>query len=312
MAKGFDKEEGIDYLETYSPVVRTPTVRSVLHTATVMNWEIKQLDVKNAFLHGELQEKVYMTQPAGFVDKTKPNHVCLLHKALYGLKQFPRAWFDKFSNFLLEFGFICGKADPSLFVYTKKQDIIILLLYVDDMILTRNNSRMNDHLLSELNKHFIMKDMGKLHYFLGIQAQFHDNGLFLCQQKYAEDLLVVAGMSECSPMPTPLPLQLDRVPGQDVPFFNPTYFHNLTGKLQYLTMTRPGLKFAVNDVCQKMHLPTNSDYNLLKRILWYVKGTLEFEISFSKHTYFTLAAYSDSDWTGCKETRKSTGGFVRF
>lgn len=178
------------------------------------------------------------------------------------------------------------------------------------MVLTGNNNHLVAHLLTELNKHFRMKDLDKLHYFLGIRATFHEYGLFLCQQKYAEDLLAVLGMSECSLMPTPLPLQLEKVPGQDAPFFNPTYFRSLAGKLQYLTLTRPDIQFAVNFVCQKMHAPTNSDYNSLKRIIKYVKGTMDYGISFSKNTTFTLASFSDSDWAGCKETRRSTSSFA--
>jgi len=119
VAQGFNQAEEIDYLETYSPVVRTATVRGVLHLATIMEWDIKQMDVQNAFLHGDLTETVYMAQPAGFVDPDKPNHVCKLHKSLYGLKQSPRAWFDKFSTYLLEFGFHCSIPDPSLFRSTR-------------------------------------------------------------------------------------------------------------------------------------------------------------------------------------------------
>lgn len=170
VAKGFNQEEGIDYLETYNLVVRTHTVRLILHVASVMNWELKQMDVKNAFLHGDLTETVYMKQPTGFVDKSKPDHVCLLHKSLYGLKQSPRAWFDKFSNFLLEFSFCCSMSNPSLFVYAHNKDMIMLLLYVDDMVITGNNSQTLSHLLNELNKQFRMKDMGQVHYFLGIQV----------------------------------------------------------------------------------------------------------------------------------------------
>jgi len=206
----------------------------VLHIVTVMEWEVKQMDVKNAFLHGDLTETVYMLQPAGFVDKNNPTHVCHLHKALCGLKQAPRAWFDKFSNYLLEFGFCCSIKDPSLFIYIKGNDLILLLLYVDDMVLTGNN-------LEDLNTHFRMKDLGQMHYFLGIQAHFHENGLFLSQQKYAEDLLTIAAMDECSPMPTPLPLQLHKVPYQEKLFSNPTYFRSLAGKLKYLTLTRADL-----------------------------------------------------------------------
>jgi len=147
------------------------------------------MDVKNAFLHGDLNETVYMTQLACFVDKSKPNHVCLLHKSINGLKQSPRAWFDKFSTFLLEFGFFCSKSDPSLFIYAHNNNLILLLLYVDDMVITGNSSQTLSSLLAALNKEFRMTDMGQLHYFLGIQVQRNQHGLFMSQQKYAEDLL---------------------------------------------------------------------------------------------------------------------------
>ena len=139
VAKGFRQEEGIDFTETYSSVVRTSTIRIVLAVATSKNWSITQLDVKNAFLHGDLKEEVFMIQPPGFEDRAKPNHVCSLKKALYGLKQALRAWFDKFSNYLLEYGFMCSKADPSLFVYHHKGDTLVMLLYVDDILLTGSN-----------------------------------------------------------------------------------------------------------------------------------------------------------------------------
>ncbi|KAL9857509.1 putative RNA-directed DNA polymerase [Arabidopsis thaliana] len=203
-------------------------------------------------------------------------------------------------------------SDPSLFIYIKGKDIIMLLLYVDDMAITGNSSDTLATLLNELNKRFRMKDMGQLHYFLGIQAQFHSGGLFLSQQKYAEDLLVVAGMLDCAPMPTPLPLQLNKVSHQEEKFENPTYFRSLAGKLQYLTLTRPDIQFAVNYVRQKMHMPTVADFNLLKRIIRYIKRTVTMGISFNKDTDCTLRAYSDSDYGGCETTSRSTGGFYTF
>lgn len=198
-------------METYSPVVRTATIRSVLHVATVKGWQIKQLDVENAFLHGDLKEPVYMKQPPGFEDPEKPDYICKLRKAIYGLRQSPRAWFDKFSTFLIEFGFKCTHGDPSLFVYLHGDDVIYLLLYVDDMLLTGNNDKLIGQLLVHLNTTFRMKDMGPVHYFLGIQVQATSDGLFLCQEKYTTDLLISAAMSDCAPMPTPLPMQLDKV-----------------------------------------------------------------------------------------------------
>lgn len=163
------------------------------------------------------------------------------------------------------------------------------------MLLTGNNSEVLAKLLDELNKQFRMKDLGRMHYFLGIQAEFHKTGLFLSQERYATDLLAVAGMSDCSPVGTPLPLQLSKTPHQDQKFENPKYFRSLAGKIQYLTLTRPDLRFSVNYVCQKMHEPTLSDFMLLKRILRYVKGTLNFGINLNKDTDFTLRAYNDSD-----------------
>lgn len=150
-----------------------------------MKWEVKQMDVKNAFLHGDLKETLFMKQPAGFVDKTKPDHVCHLHKSLYGLKQSPRAWFNKFNDFLIEFGFVCSVKDPSLVIYNKNGNIIMFLLYVDDMAITGNSSAILTKLLDELNSKFRMKDLGRLHYFLGIQVTFHEGGFFLSQEQYA-------------------------------------------------------------------------------------------------------------------------------
>lgn len=183
----------------------------------------------------------------------------------------PRALFDKFSLFLLNFGFICSVKDPSLFIYRHNKVIIYLLLYVDDMILTGNDPIMVERLLASLSKEFRMKDMGSLSYFLGIQVKHTSTGLFLNQELYATDLLENAGMLDCAPMPTPLPLQLDRVPHQDEMFSDPTYFRSLAGKLQYLTLTRPDLQFVVNLVCQRMHKPTMADFHILKRVLRYIK-----------------------------------------
>lgn len=307
VAKGFDQEEGLDYLETFSPVVRTATIRLVLDVATAKGWSMKQLDVSNAFLHGELQEAVYMQQPPGFVDQEKPSHVCKLTKALYGLKQAPRAWFDTFSNFLLDFGFTCSKSDPSLFTYHKDGNTLVLLLYVDDILLVGSNPSLLQDLLQSLNSRFSMKDLGIPRYFLGIEIETDASGLFLHQTAYASDILQQAAMLECNPMPTPLPSQLDNLNSE--PFPEPTYFRSLAGKLQYLTITRPDIQYAVNFVCQRMHSPTEADFGLLKRILRYVKGTLTMGLRIHKNQNLSLVAYSDSDWAGCKETRRSTTGF---
>lgn len=147
-----------------------------------------------------LHEIVYMEQPPGFV--TLPNHVCFLQKSLYGLKQASRAWFEMFSTFLLEYGFFYSSTDPSLFIFKASTDIIILLLYVDDIILTGSSLLMINQLITSLSSVFHMKDLGDLHNFLGVKACYVADKLFLCQTKYALDLLDQAGMKDCKPLYT--------------------------------------------------------------------------------------------------------------
>jgi hypothetical protein len=179
VAKGYTQLPGLDYTDTFSLVVKASTIRVVLSLAITHCWPLRQLDVKNVFLHGILQEHVYMEQPPGYVDPHFPQHVCKLKKALYGLKQAPRAWFQRFSLFLLKLGFTCSRADTSLFVLHCQQQIIYLLLYVDDIILTSNNNSLLSSFIRQLHSEFATKDLGSLSYFLGLKATSTSTGLFL-------------------------------------------------------------------------------------------------------------------------------------
>jgi histone deacetylase 1/2 len=185
VAKGFKQRYGIDYEDTFSPVVKIATIRIVLSIAVSRGWHLRQLDVKNAFLHGVLEEEVYMRQPPGFEDSTTPHYVCKLDKALYGLKQAPRAWYAKLSSKLCALGFTPSKADTSLFLFHKSGITIFVLVYVDDIIVTSSSSYAISALLKDLNKNFAIKDLGDLHFFLGIEVKRVNNGLLLTQEKYA-------------------------------------------------------------------------------------------------------------------------------
>lgn len=160
----------------------------MLSLAITNRWPICQLDVKNVFLNGTLTKNVYIEQQPGYIDPRFPNHVCLLKKALYGLKKAPSAWFQRFSSFLIQLAFCCSHTDPSLFVFHKQYDIIYLLLYVDDIIVTGNNTSLLDSLICKLNSLFVTKDLGPLSYFLGLEASPSTDGLFLNQLKYARDI----------------------------------------------------------------------------------------------------------------------------
>lgn len=181
IAKGFSQQEGVDYSETFSHVIKLTTVRVILTLATISNWEVRQLDSKNAFLHGDLQESVMMEQPPGFIDDAHPDYVCQLKKAVYGLKQAPRAWFNQFSDYLLSEGFVCTNANSSLFVAHHDQGVLYLLLYVDDILVTGNNIEYLTEFIQKLGDVFAMRDLGKIHYFLGIEVTHTSDGLFLCQ-----------------------------------------------------------------------------------------------------------------------------------
>jgi len=204
VAKGFKQRYGIDYEDTFSSVVKPTTIRIVLSLAISKGWIMRQLDVHNAFLHGFLEEEVYMRQPPGYEDKSSPDYICKLDKALYGLKQAPRAWYSRLSTKLQELGFKSSKADTSLFFYNSGRVIMFILVYVDDIILVSSCHGAVPELLKDLNKDFALKDLGELHYFLGIEVNKIRNGILMTQEKYVNDVLQRVGMKDCKPMTTPL------------------------------------------------------------------------------------------------------------
>jgi hypothetical protein len=276
VAQRYTQSLGIDFFETFSPVIKPPTIRLVLSLATTHGWPIRQLDVKNAFLHGHLKEVVYMEQPPRFYNFLFPNHVYRLHKALYGLKQAPRAWCDRFSYFLLRLGFICSIADSCLFIFRAHDAILLLLVYVDDIIVTSNKSSLLTKLVSCLGSEFFMKDLGALHYFLGIEVHPFFGGLFLSQQKYARDLLARSSMTGCNPFATPL-TQKHNLRREDDVLVDATNYRSIVGALQYTTSD---LTHAINLVCQFMHQLGASHFQAVKCILRYLQGTLDYGLRF--------------------------------
>ncbi|GJS88782.1 ribonuclease H-like domain-containing protein [Tanacetum coccineum] len=248
VANGRTQLTGIDVDESFSPVVKPATIRTVLSLALSRHWLVHQLDVKNAFLHGSLSETVYMQQPPGFRDSQHPDHVCLLQRSLYGLKQAPRAWFQRFAAYAARVGFIHSRCDTSLFIYRRGSDTAYLLLYVDDIILTASSIAFLQSIIATLHAEFSMTDLGSLNYFLGISVTRNTSGMFLSQQKYASELLERAGMLTCNPCRTPVDTD-SKLSADGDPVSDPTLYRSLAGALKYLTFTRPDISYAMQQVC---------------------------------------------------------------
>lgn len=257
------------------------------------------------------------------MDPSRPDHVCLLHKSLYGLKQAPRAWFQRLSSALISLGFRGSKTDPSLFIYSAHGTLLYMLVYVDDIILTGNNNKAIDHIVHSLSRSFAVQDMGPLSYFLGIEVVRRDSDIILSQRKYINELLTRANLSHAKPVPSPCTTSANLSLGDSAPFDDPVKYRQMVGALQYVTLSRPDITFAVNKVCQFMHSPTTNHWSAVKRILRYLQGTTSHGLLISRssssvlHAYTdaafnTLSAFSDADWAGCPDDRRSTGGYAIY
>ncbi|PKU74388.1 Retrovirus-related Pol polyprotein from transposon TNT 1-94 [Dendrobium catenatum] len=311
VALGYDQIHGLNYDETFSPVAKMPTIRILLVLALNRNWPILQLDISNAFLHGDLPDDIYMRQPPGFADALAPNHVCKLQKSLYGLKQAPRQWFQKLTNFLQSHGFGFSRSDPSLLLFKKNSIYIYILIYVDDILVTGNDQTAIQQLLQQLRNQFALKQLGNISLFLGIQVTRTSTGYFLSQNHYATKILHDAGFEDCKPASTPVAPPNKRTENDTTPFPDPTLYRRLAGSLQYLSITRPDIAFATNLVCQHMQHPTMHDFQQLKRLLRYVKGTKSFGLPIITGDQ-TLCTYTDADWAADTTDRKSISGFCTF
>jgi histone deacetylase 1/2 len=255
-----------------------------------------------------------MRQPPGFVDPDRPQHLCRLVKALYGLKQAPRAWYARLGSALRAHGFVPSTADTSLFILQRPEVTMYILVYVDDIILVSSSVAATNRLVLALSSDFAVKDLGKLHYFLGLEVTYPHDGLALSQQKYSQDLLRRAGMLECKAATTPMSSTetISATDGILLSADGATDYRSLVGALQYLTITRPDISYAVNRVCQYLHAPREPHLTAVKRILRYVRSTATYGLHLRPAPSGVLSAFSDADWAGNPDDRRSTGGYAVF
>lgn len=285
------------------------TSRVLLSLAVNLDWPLHQFDVKNAFLHGQLDEEVFMEVPPGF-KASQPGIVCRLEKPLYGLKQSPRAWFGRFSLAMKGYGYKQCDSDHTLFLKRYGERITVLIIYVDDMIITGNDEKEIATLQKDLSAEFEMKKLGGLKYFLGIEIARSQQGIFLSQRKYVLDLLAEIGMLECKPVDTPVSLnhKLGEYPDQ-VPTSKERY-QRLVGRLIYLSHTRADIAYAVSPVSQYMHNPSTDHMEAVMRILQYLKGAPGKGLMLRKYNHLRIEGYTDADWAGSITDRKSTSGYL--
>jgi len=219
-----------------------------------------------------------MCQPPGYADKVKPTWVCKLDKALYGLKQAPRAWYACLCGKLESLGFVPSKGDTSLSYYRKGQHVIFVLVYVDDIVVANSSKKTTNALLKDLERDFALKDLGDLHYFLGIEVKRSRDGLILSQERYATKVVQRAGMAMSKPIDTPMASfeKLSVTDGARLGPVDARRYRSVGGALQYLTLMRSYISFSVNKVCQFLHEPNKTHWSVFKHILWYVKGVLDF------------------------------------
>nr|GEV73872.1 retrovirus-related Pol polyprotein from transposon TNT 1-94 [Tanacetum cinerariifolium] len=276
------------------------------------NITVYQMDVKTAFLNGELKEEIYVSQPERFVDPDSPNHIYRLKKALYGLKQAPKAWYDTLSRFFLANRFSKGVVDPTLFIQKTSKHTLHVQIYVDDIIFALTDPRDCDRFSKEMSSKFQMSMMGQMSFFLGLQVSQNPRGIFINQSKYANETLKKFDFHKSDPVDTPmverskLDEDLSRIP------VDQTRYRSMIGSLMYLIASRPDLVFAMCMCARYQSKPTKKHLGVVKRVFRYLQGTINMGLWYSKDTAMELTAYADTNHAGCQDTRRSTSGSEEY
>jgi hypothetical protein len=270
-----------------------------------MGWKLHQMDVKTTFINGEIEEEVYIEQPKGFVVHNEKSHVCRLKKSLYGLKQAPRVWYEKMDGFLMSLGFNKCNVDPNLYYHNDGNKCLILVLYVDDLFLT-GSERLIVECKQALTAKFEMKDLGLMHYFLGLEVWKRTYEIFLSQGKYTMEILKKFNMTECKSMPTPMVMDLKKMSDTNSGNVDPQLYRQLIGSLMYLANTRPDICFVVNVLSQFRSQPKHTHWIVAKHVLRYLQGTIGYSLRYASNVDLSLQGYVDADWAGSAVDRKST------
>jgi hypothetical protein len=257
VCKGYAQIEGLDFDETFASVARLEAIRMFLAYACHKKFKVYQMDVKSAFLNGDLKEEAYMEQPKGFQLSENPDFVCKLKKSLYGLKQAPHAWYHRLDTYIQDKGFKRGTVDRNLYIKTKGNDFLIMLVYVDDIIFDSNNTSLVKWFASSMQSEFEMSMIGELSFFLGLQITQKSEGIFLSQEKYLREMLKRFQMEDSKPMSTPMVIACNLRKDDDSPDVDQSSYRSMIGSLLYITASRPDIMHVVGLVGRYCwtHLP---------------------------------------------------------
>jgi len=326
VAKGYAQQFGIDYDETYAPVAKFTSIRALIAIGASHDFEMHQMDVKTAFLNGDLNEEIYMTVPEG-IDHDVTSAVCKLNRTLYGLKQSPRMWNQRIDQYLInQQGFIRLHADHSLYIRRSQSELAIIALYVDDLLILSNTIEAMSKIKSALSREFEMSDCGELHQFLGIRITRDraNRRISLDQSQLANQIMSRFGMEECNPVTTPLDPSIQLKSADKDTSQSPVdqnLYRRMIGSLMYLMIgTRPDIAAAVSIISQFASNPTILHHQAAKRIIRYIKGTINLKLNYEEKLNYgdvrerepMLIGYSDANWGNDVNTRRSTTGYIFY
>lgn len=306
VARGFRQQAGIDYQETHSPVVRFDSIRAVLPVASYM--KIRQFDVKTAFLYGDIEETIYMQQPEGYEDKT--GRICRLRRSLYELKQSSRCWNKCFTEFLQRFNLKATQADSCIFISQNQKQKLILAIYIDDGLIVAQDQISINKLLSELEAKFEITHHNT-NMFLGIHIERETDGsIFLHQEAYAKRVLQRFKMEEANWPFLRIHIKNYAPHKQEMKVTSRQHLIVRQSEALCICRWRPDITFAVHQASRHLEKPLTIHWKAVKRILKYLKGTINHGLKFKCGQKRELLAYSDADYAGDLETRRSTTGCV--
>jgi hypothetical protein len=315
VAQGFSQKYGDDYDQVFAPVVKQSTTRILLSLAAKLNLCVRHFDVKTAFLNGDLEEEIFMKQPPGFISDKQPDHVCRLKRSLYGLKQAARSWNQKLTSLLVEFGFVQGKADSCLYKLEVPDGICYVIVYVDDLIVASNLSDVIKKLKGFLDSNFETEDLGDIKCYVGVSVEKDAIGNYVINQtKYIEKIIEEFGLSDGKTSAFPLDPGYGKNEADTQPLPDNKNYQRLIGSLLYLSVnSRPDISASVSILAQKVCGPTKQDWEELKRILRYLKGTVNLKLKLSDlkgKDHEEICGWADANWAENHRDKKSNSGYV--